>query len=38
MLYEDNKGWVCMPEDIEMLQPWEIEEMGIHVAGPHTGG
>ena len=31
MLYTDSKGRVYLPEDVEALPCWKIEEMGIHV-------
>lgn len=32
MLYEDKKGRLLMPEEVEELSPWEIDELGIHIA------
>jgi len=32
MLYEDSTGKLWMPEDIDGLQAWEIDDRGIHVA------
>ncbi|MFH0875617.1 MAG: hypothetical protein V1859_06780 [archaeon] len=31
MLYADSKGKVYLPEEIEALPFWKIDEMGIHV-------
>ena len=31
MLYEDRYGNLLMPEEIEALSPWEIDELGIHL-------
>jgi hypothetical protein len=31
MLFEDNKGKIMMPEEVDELSAWEIEERGIHV-------
>ena len=31
MYFEDEKGNLLMPEEVDELSPWEIEEMGIHV-------
>jgi len=31
MLYEDKNGNLFMPEEVEELPIWEIEDMGIHV-------
>lgn len=31
MLFEDNKGKILVPGEIEEISPWEIEERGIHV-------
>lgn len=31
MLYEDKTGRIMVPEEVEEMSPWEIEEMGIHV-------
>lgn len=31
MLYEDNSGKIFLPDEIEELSPWEIEDKGIHV-------
>lgn len=35
MLYEDYKGNLLMPDEVEEMSPWEIEEKRIHVVG-HT--
>ena len=32
MLYEDNEGRLYMPDDVDELSVWEIEEKGIHVS------
>ena len=32
MLFEDSKGNLLMPEEVDELSPWEIEERGIHLA------
>jgi hypothetical protein len=31
MLYEDSKGRVFLPEEVEALPFWRIEKMGIHL-------
>jgi hypothetical protein len=31
-MYEDNNGNYLMPEEVEEMSPWEIEERGIHIA------
>ena len=31
MLYEDKYGKIRVPEELEELTYWEIEELGIHV-------
>jgi hypothetical protein len=31
MLYEDKTGKLYMPDEIEELSLWEIDELGIHV-------
>ncbi len=31
MLYENHKGRIIHPEEVEEMSPWEIEEQGIHV-------
>jgi len=31
MLYADSKGRIYLPEEVDALPYWEIEEMGIHV-------
>ena len=31
MLYEDNDGNLLLPEEVEELSPFEIEERGFHV-------
>ena len=31
MLYEDNRGKLLLPDDLDDLSPWEIEERGIHI-------
>jgi len=33
MMYEDKRGRLLHPDDVDMLSPWEIEELGIHVYG-----
>ena len=32
ILYEDLDGKILMPEEVDELSPWEIEDRGIHVA------
>lgn len=32
IIYEDKDGILIMPEEIEELSLWEIEEQGIHVS------
>jgi hypothetical protein len=32
MLFEDKNGKQLMPDEIDELSEWEIEERGIHVA------
>ena len=36
MLFEDKFGRLLMPEEVDELSPWEIEEMEIHVAAEST--
>ena len=31
MLFEDKSGRLLMPEEIDELSPWEIEDLEIHV-------
>ena len=31
LLFEDKRGAVLVPQEIDMMEPWEIEERGIHV-------
>lgn len=31
MLYEDKDGRILHPDDINDLEAWQIEDMGIHV-------
>jgi hypothetical protein len=35
MIYEDQKGRLMMPEEVEELPAWEIEERGIRVSEMH---
>lgn len=32
MLYQDKVGNLYMPDQVEELSTWEIEDLGIHVA------
>ena len=32
MLYEDKHGRLLMPEEVDELSPWEIEEKRIHIS------
>ena len=32
MLYEDRFGNLLMPEEVEELSAWEIEDLRIHVS------
>lgn len=32
MIYEDKNGRIMMPEEVEELSLWEIEDLGIHVS------
>jgi hypothetical protein len=32
MLYEDKYGNLLMPEQVEEMSPWEIDDLQIHVA------
>lgn len=32
VLYEDKHGRLLMPEEVDELSPWEIEEMRIHIS------
>jgi hypothetical protein len=31
MIFEDNQGKMLMPEEVNELSVWEIEDRGIHV-------
>jgi len=31
MLFEDNEGRLLMPDEVDELSLWEIEERGIHL-------
>ncbi len=31
MLYKDNKGRIMSEDEIDELQPHEIEELGVHI-------
>jgi hypothetical protein len=31
MLYQDNKGNILHPDEVDELLPYEIEELGVHV-------
>ncbi len=31
MIFEDNQGIILMPDEVDELSTWEIEERGIHV-------
>ena len=31
MLYEDNDGNLLLPDEVDELSPFEIEEKGIHL-------
>jgi hypothetical protein len=31
MLFEDNRGNLLMPDEVDELSAWEIEEKEIHV-------
>ena len=32
MYFEDNFGKIWLPDEVDELMPYEIEELGIHVA------
>jgi len=32
VLFEDKNGRLLMSDEVDELSPWEIEELGIHVA------
>jgi hypothetical protein len=32
MLFEDKSGRILMPDEVDELYLWEIDERGIHVA------
>lgn len=32
MMFEDNNGRLMMPDEVNDLSIWEIEELGIHVS------
>jgi hypothetical protein len=36
MIFEDKHGNLLMPDDLDELSPYEIEELGIHVFDDHT--
>jgi hypothetical protein len=31
MLFEDDDGNIMLPEEVDMLSPWEIEEHNLHI-------
>ncbi|MDD5087128.1 MAG: hypothetical protein PHV16_05245 [Candidatus Nanoarchaeia archaeon] len=31
ILYEDKKGRLIHPDDVDALSPWEIEDLQLHV-------
>jgi hypothetical protein len=31
MLFQDKDGRILMPDQVDELSPWEIDEKGIHV-------
>lgn len=31
MLFEDECGKILMPDEVDELSPWEIEELKLHV-------
>jgi hypothetical protein len=31
MMFENKEGKLIMPEELDELSSWEIEDMGIHV-------
>jgi hypothetical protein len=33
MLFEDKEGRILLPDDVDEMSPWEIEERGVHVYG-----
>lgn len=32
MMFEDKNGRTWYPEEVDSLTPWEVEELGIHMA------
>jgi hypothetical protein len=32
MIYEDNKGNLMMPDEVDELSSWEIEDRGIRLS------
>ncbi len=36
MLYEDKNGTLLMPEEVEELFAWEIEDREIHVSESYS--
>jgi hypothetical protein len=31
MLFEDKSGKILMPDELDEMSEWEIEELGVHV-------
>jgi hypothetical protein len=31
MLYQDCRGRIVHPDELDELAPWEIEDLGLHV-------
>jgi len=36
MLYEDKYGNLLMPEEVEDMSPWEIDELRVHVSDSYN--
>jgi hypothetical protein len=36
MLYEDQYGNLLLPEEVDELSPWEIDELKIHISNMYN--
>ncbi len=36
MLYEDRFGNLLLPEEVEEMSPWEVEDLNVHISNVYN--